>query len=318
MDNVSFVEEDITSKKSGFLIHTYRWIPKHMLDYLQGNSSDTQPKASVFLLHGLHSNTFCEYLEPDESQNMARRLYSNSIPQLLNQHGFVVFGHDHQGHGKSQGKCQGYFDSMDTLVTDAHQFIEWITNEKYPSLKEKPIFLIGCSMGSLVAILLGLKYGPLFRGLVLISPAVSQASNQFGLIGRLLKPLSSIVSAWYPTLPVLRLPKNEKFPKLQQSWDNDELNYHGKLRARVGEQFVKTYAEVSEKSRNFHAPFIMYYGSEDTLVDPQGMQDFFDKAASSDKKVVALEGRWHILHHEPGKEAVRQQFLDWIEERCKA
>ncbi|GJQ13490.1 hypothetical protein GpartN1_g5281.t1 [Galdieria partita] len=314
---VYYAEEDIVSKTSGFHIHTYCWIPNTMLDYLQeNNASSAQPKASVFLIHGLHSNTFCEYLEPDPSQNGARRLYSNSIPQLLNEHGFVVFAHDHQGHGKSQGKCKGYFDSMETLVSDTLQLIEWITKEKYPVLKEKPIFLMGCSMGSLVSILLGLKYGSYLRGAVLISPAVSQANNQFGVIGRILKPLSGWVSAWYPTLPVLRLPKNEKFPQLQKSWDNDELNYHGKLRARVGEQFVKTYDELSEKATNFTIPFIMYYGSEDTLVDPKGMQSFFDKAASRDKKVVPLEGRWHILHHEPGKELVREQFLQWIEERC--
>jgi len=305
------VEENITSKASGLRIHTYRWIPPSLAD----NPANT--KASVFLIHGLHSNTLCEYLEPDPAHHMARRLYQDSIPELLNKHGFMVFAHDHQGHGKSQGKCKGYFDSMDTLVADAHQFIEWITEEKYPVLKEKPVFLIGCSMGSLVTILLGLKYGPLFRGAVLISPAVSQAKNQFGFIGRLLKPMSSFVSAWYPTLPVLRLPRNEKFPELQKSWDNDELNYHGKLRARVGEQFIKTYDELSVKSSNFHIPFIMYYGSEDTLVDPQGMQRFYDMASSSDKKVVALEGRWHILHHEPGKEFVREQFLQWIQERCK-
>ncbi|EME28857.1 acylglycerol lipase [Galdieria sulphuraria] len=288
-----------------------------MLDFLQGKDASTiQPKACVFLIHGLHSNTFCEYLEPDPSQNSARRLYQNSIPQLLNGHGFVVFAHDHQGHGKSQGKCKGYFNSMDTLVADTYQYMEWITKEKYPVLKEKPLFLIGCSMGSLVSILLGLKYESLLRGAVLISPAVSQASNQFGVMGRILRPLSGIVSTWYPTLPVLRLPKNEKFPELQKSWDNDELNYHGKLRARVGEQFMKTYDELSEKATLFSVPFIMYYGSEDTLVDPKGMQSFFDKVASSDKKVVLLEGRWHILHHEPGKESVRQQFLQWMEERC--
>eukprot|EP00871_Galdieria_phlegrea_P002416 jgi/Galph1/3175/GphlegSOOS_G1849.1 len=319
--SVDYVEEDIKSRTSGLSIHTYRWIPKiflHSLENSTDNATDKLPKASVFLLHGLHSNTYCEYLEPDPQHNQARRLYEGSIPQLLNQHDFVVFAHDHQGHGKSGGTPKGYFNLMDTLVEDIYQYVMWITGEKYPCLQNKPIFLIGCSMGSLLGILFCLKYGNLIRGAVLISPAVRQPNNQFGYIGRLLRPVSGITAKLLPTLPVLRLPRNERFPELQKCWDNDELNYHGRLRARVGAEFLRAYQEIEEKVETFKTGFIMYYGSEDTLVDPQGMQEFYDRAASTDKNVTVMEGRWHILHHEPGKEKVREEFLNWLEERCKS
>lgn len=84
--------------------------------------------------------------------------------------GFAVFGHDHLGHGKSvcDPSRRGYFapkNGYQCLLRDAHHLTQ-IAAKMFP---ERRIFLLGHSMGSLVARLYCMKYpeelaGALFLG----------------------------------------------------------------------------------------------------------------------------------------------------------
>jgi len=71
--------------------------------------------------------------------------------RYLTEHGFVVCGEDHLGHGKTvdDGKY-GYFGKKDgwTLVTADIRQLRVIMGEKYPGI---PYFLLGHSMGSFLA-----------------------------------------------------------------------------------------------------------------------------------------------------------------------
>ena len=92
------------------------------------------PKAVVQIVHGV-----AEY---------AGRY--DHFARYLADHGFVVCGEDHLGHGKTvdDGKY-GYFGKKDgwTLVTSDVRKLRVLMGEKYPGL---PYFLLGHSMGSFV------------------------------------------------------------------------------------------------------------------------------------------------------------------------
>ena len=74
----------------------------------------------------------------------------DQFARYLTDHGFVVCGEDHLGHGKTvdDGKY-GYFGKKDgwTLVTSDVRKLRVLMGEKYPGL---PYFLLGHSMGSFV------------------------------------------------------------------------------------------------------------------------------------------------------------------------
>lgn len=70
-----------------------------------------------------------------------------SFANFLTDHGFIVYAHDHRGHGRSAHNHLGYVDSTDafhTLVDGIHQLHLNIVDEH----SDLPIILFGHSMGS--------------------------------------------------------------------------------------------------------------------------------------------------------------------------
>lgn len=97
-----------------------------------------------------------------------------SLMECLCEHGYVCVIHDHRGHGDSvrSEEDYGYFyeGGKEALIEDAHQVTRWI-KEKYPQL---PLYLIGHSMGSLIARCYTKKYDAELSGLILIGSPSNQ------------------------------------------------------------------------------------------------------------------------------------------------
>jgi alpha-beta hydrolase superfamily lysophospholipase len=107
--------------KDGLYIHFRRWIP-------QGNIHPLPPKGIVVLVHGL-------------GEHCARY---DHVARALNALGFVVYGLDHQGHGRSEGDrlhlntFQDYVDDVMGLVS--------IAKSENPLIAKKT-YILGHSMG---------------------------------------------------------------------------------------------------------------------------------------------------------------------------
>lgn len=100
--------------------HAMQWLP------------DGQPRAVVQIVHGV-----AEYI----------RRYA-PFARFLADHGFVVVGADHLGHGETVNDgVYGYFGSKDgwSLVCGDIRRLRELTGEQWPDL---PYFLLGHSMGS--------------------------------------------------------------------------------------------------------------------------------------------------------------------------
>lgn len=117
-------KQDFTfeSKDGKNTVHAIAWYP-----------ADKEPVGVVQLIHGM-----TEYI--DRYDEFAR---------FLNEHGMVVVGHDHLGHGKTvAGEADyGYFHETAgnaMLLRDIHRLRE-MTAAKYPDV---PYFILGHSMGS--------------------------------------------------------------------------------------------------------------------------------------------------------------------------
>ena len=79
----------------------------------------------------------------------------------------MAFGHDHVGHGRSDGK-RAYIEDIDHYVEDVIDHCKTVS-AKYPDL---PIFMVAHSMGGMIAIRCVLKYPQFFKGMVLNGPLI--------------------------------------------------------------------------------------------------------------------------------------------------
>lgn len=133
--NFTFKSED------GLEVFVYKWEPK-----------DAEIKGVVQISHGM-----AERVERYER-----------FAKVLTYNGYIVYGHDHRGHGKTAGSIEnlGYFGDdkgFERLVNDVHQLSLIIKKEN----SNLPLFLLGHSMGSFAAQRYIMLYGDEIDGLIL-------------------------------------------------------------------------------------------------------------------------------------------------------
>lgn len=124
------------------------------------------PKAIFQIVHGM-----TEYAERYES-----------FAEFLCGHGYVVYVHEHVGHGNSAKNAESlglFLDDRqaETLVEDTHRMSE-IAGREYPSLK---INLFGHSMGSFAVRLCAAKYGSDYNSLVVCGTGKKDPKVPLGL-----------------------------------------------------------------------------------------------------------------------------------------
>ncbi|MFX1453373.1 MAG: alpha/beta hydrolase, partial [Promethearchaeota archaeon] len=126
--------EDYFNGKNGLKLYYQVWRP------------DENPKAIVQIVHGLieHSGR-----------------YLNVVNKLVPK-GYIIYGSDHRGHGKSEG-IKAFVKNFDYFVDDQKTFFELIKEKE----SDLPIFLLGHSMGALVSIFFASKYQDQLKGLIL-------------------------------------------------------------------------------------------------------------------------------------------------------
>ncbi|GIX93316.1 monoglyceride lipase [Caerostris darwini] len=109
-----------------------------------------EPRALLLISHGMTEHT----------------MVYDDIAQEMVQKGFFVFGHDHVGHGRSDGP-RALINDVHELVEDSLMHIQRI-RKQYPNL---PLFLCGHSMGGAVAVFLAFQVP--VNGMALIAPALA-------------------------------------------------------------------------------------------------------------------------------------------------
>ncbi len=130
-----------TSNDGKSRIHAVEWIP------------DGRPKAILQLVHGM-----AEHIER-----------YGDFAAFMTEHGYLVVGDNHLGHGKSVGENgqKGYFcegDAASVLVRDEHKLHEVVEGE-YPGI---PYFILGHSMGSFITRNYLTEYGHEVQGAVIM------------------------------------------------------------------------------------------------------------------------------------------------------
>lgn len=279
-----------------------------------------RPKGAVFLVHGFRSYVQYNFLRSDQPKPEHLCLYGegatpedSSLVRELNLRGLSVFGHDLVGHGRSTG-IRAYFPSFAALVADLLVFVDKIDRDHNLSASGVPKFLIAHSLGGTIAITAARDHPTKFAGMALSSAATEPPAGMFGLLGRIQCTLSAITSALIPLTEIISLPKNND--KLRQAmFEADPLNTQCGVRARVGYEFLRAYADIAATMHTVTVPFLTASGELDTLVNPAAAKRFYEAAASEDKKYHPAPGVWHNLLVEDGCQEIWHMFADWITER---
>jgi acylglycerol lipase len=222
--------------------------------------------------------------------------------------GYVVYGVDQPGHGKSDGPRE-YVESFDEFSDTLTAYLAMV-KEWQPG---KPIFLLSHSIGGLIASYYLLDHQAEFQGAVFSAPVVKVASHVTQMTVFMARTLS-LLAPKAGVLPVDPATLSRD-PDVVNAYINDPLVFHGKTTARLSAEMLRALTRVSAETGKITLPFLAMQGGADRLVDPDGAQILYERAGSKDKTLKIYDGLYHEIFNEPEHERVLGIVETWLAAR---
>ena len=273
--------EETLAGSGGLKIFTRCWRP------------DTKPRAVIVLSHGFNSHS---------------GYYLWAAEQLLAS-GLAVYALDYRGRGKSDGE-RYYVEHFSEYQGDLDLMVKTARSRE----AGLPIFILGHSAGGVIACNYVLDNQADIAGLICESFAYRVPAPDFALA--VLKGLSHIA----PHAHVLNLPKKEfsRDPKVTQALIDDPLLANEVQPTKTVAEMVRADERLKRDFPLFKLPLLIIHGTKDTVTRPEGSQEFYDRASSTDKTLKLYEGYFHDPLNDVGKEAVMADIRAWIGKRLPA
>lgn len=220
--------------------------------------------------------------------------------------GFAAYAADHRGHGRSDGR-RANIERMALIVEDLSSFVRFAV-ERHPGL---PVFMVGHSLGGLIALQYATGAKAALDGLVVSGPAVQVMAGS-ALQRRLAGPLSALV----PNLGVLAIDADQisRDPEVVRAYRADPLVYHGRVKARTGAEMLATMEGLPSRLGRLSLPLLLLHGTEDRICALAGSAMVHDAVPSPDKTLHRYQGLYHEVFNEPEREAILTDLVSWLTE----
>ena len=197
--------------------------------------------------------------------------------------GYAVYGVDHVGHGKSGG-TRVYVERFDDFTDTLKIYFDMVRNWQ----PDKPIFLVGHSLGGLIGAAYLLDHQAELKGAVISGPVVKVRDT----ISPTAIFMGKVISAFMPKRGLIQLEAEgvSRDPAVVQAYVSDPLVCHGKTTARLSDELVKAIQRVTAEATKIMLPILILQGSADKLVDPKGAQMLYNTVSSADKTIKIYDG----------------------------
>lgn len=241
-----------------------------------------EPKAIIALVHG--------YLE-----HSGRYGY---VGDYFAARGYAVYGFDHRGHGQSGG-ARAYVERFGDYLSDVSRYLELIREREGA---QRPVFLVGHSLGGLIALRYVLEQPEGLRGVVVSSPFLG---NKVPISGGKLFAVR-VMGRLLPTVAL-----DAGLDAKQLSHDPAVIDAHGKD-PLVIQKFTTRWATealgaqdwVLANAARLALPCYFQVGMADSVADPAVARAVFERITRADKRWTGYDGFFHEIYNEVGREGV--------------
>lgn len=269
----------------GFEFYAQSWKPKEI-------------KKVLVIQHGFgeHSGRYRNLLQALENENTA------------------VYALDARGHGKTPGR-RGHIDDFNLYASDLVVLIRKARAEN----ADKPLFLIGHSMGALIAGLATLSGDTAkdLKGLILSSGGFKPALDP---VQEIKKTVGTLLANFAPAVTVdagLDVKLISRDDSVVQAYKNDPL-VHGKISLKMGVDLFSVGEQLIREAPRFTLPMLVFHGDADGIANYTGSREFFGGVSSQDKTLKIYPGFYHETMNEPyaDRQKVLTDVVGWINAHC--
>ena len=234
--------------------------------------------------------------------------YGNVVNRLLPAD-YSLWIPDHRGHGQSGGK-KGHVLNFEQYLLDLRLMVE-MAREDLP--QDRKVFLLGHSMGGLIALYFALQSPEMIDGVIASSPALGMAVE----VPAVKSILGNVMSFIWPGLLLsneLDATKISRDASVVKAYQDDPL-VHDRVSARWFTEIMSAMTEVNRQASRMQIPVLMQVAGDDHLTSAESSQRFFEDLAVADKTLYLYDDLYHEVYNE--LEDQRQKVLgdleSWLE-----
>jgi alpha-beta hydrolase superfamily lysophospholipase len=250
-------------------------------------------RAAIVVVHGLgeHSGRYAEF-----GERMAG-------------YGISTFAMDLRGHGLSDGR-RGHVPSFDAFLQELDRFrreVEGLADFRVP------MFLLGHSLGGLIALRYQEEYNTRFEGAIIISPWLATAMT----VSRWKANAAHALAKLLPSLPFranIRPEHVSRDPDIVQAYRADPL-VHDRVTPRFFSEVSAAMGLALQRSDRIQEPLLFMAAGDDRLVDTERSLRFARSITAPDLTVKVYPGHYHELLNELDRAAIHREIRDWIAAR---
>ena len=247
------------------------------LFYRTWEKSIASPNACI-LIHGYgdHSGRYREFIEA-----------LSDVP-------FAFYAFDLRGQGHSEGK-RVFADSFAQYEEDCYDFLRFLEIDE--ELRSKKFFLLGHSLGGLIALQAVLKDEGKWSGLVLSSPCFQLHGVSWS---PLLRGLVKILNQVAPRFVMHNLVKPRYLfhdPEKMKAYLKDPL-IERKVTVHLANEIARTCSASQKRCDRLKIPVLVLASGNDRVVSLDATRAWFDHLQARDKTMITYPDLYHEIFNE--------------------
>jgi alpha-beta hydrolase superfamily lysophospholipase len=219
--------------------------------------------------------------------------------------GCAVHAFDLRGHGRSQGvRC--HLHHFTELVDDLERILAR-TRGEHPGA---PHFVVGHSMGGLVAVTYACQRRPALAGMALSGAALSIAEGVSALRARAIRLLRRVAPR-YLVESGLDPDGLSTDPDVVRAYREDPL-VESRMTASMAVEFFDASRHGRACGQHIALPALVLHGADDPICSPRASEAFARTVPHAQLRIYPHMR--HEIFNEPGYESVLRDVLAWAQE----
>jgi alpha-beta hydrolase superfamily lysophospholipase len=219
------------------------------------------------------------------------------VAEHLVRHGGSVYAPDHLGHGRSDGE-RALVERADDLVDDLHAAALKARGD-HP---DRPVVLIGHSMGGIVATRYAQRHPSELAALVLSGPAIGGNPELEALLA---------------TGPVPDVPIDpsvlSRDPEVGRAYMDDPLVWHGPFRRATLEALFAAVRAIAAGPRLGPLPMLWVHGEDDKLTPLAETRPAMERVRGERFEAIIYPGARHEVFNETNRDEVLAAVTSFID-----